>query len=104
MNTALVIAKEIVKAASNFGIGYMGGEIVKSLTPENVGTVKKVCIALGGAAVAGAAALKADAYIDEVAEAIDETAKEVKKLVKARKSTKEEKKDTDEVEIEAEEA
>ena len=104
MNTVGLIAKEIVKAAANYGIGYMAGEVVKSLTPENVSTAKKVCMGIGGVAVAGYAGVKAGEYIDDVADAIEETAKEVKKLVKAKKSTKEEKKDTDEVEIEAEEA
>ena len=99
MNTAMIIAKEVVKAASNYGIGYMAGEVCKALTPENVSTVKKVCIFVGGTAAAGYVGLKADDYIDEVAEAIDDAAKAVKEVVKVKKESKEKEK----VEVETKE-
>ena len=89
MNTAMIIAKEVVKAASNYGIGYMAGEVCKALTPENVSTVKKVCILVGGTAAAGYVGLKAGDYIDEVAEAIDESVKAVKEAVKKEKKSPE---------------
>ena len=90
MNTALVIAKEVAKAASSYGIGYMGGEICKVLTPENAKTLTKVCIYIGSGAAAGYASLKAGAYIDSTAETIDETVKTIKEVINEKKSTKKE--------------
>ena len=67
MNTALVIAKEVAKAASSYGIGY-----------------------IGSGAAAGYVSLKAGSYIDSTAEAIDETAKTIKEVINEKKSTKKE--------------
>ena len=91
MNTAGMIVREGVKLMSNYGIGYIVGEGVKVMTPENLSTFKKVCVSVGGAAVAGYAGLKANEYIDEVADAIDVTIKQVKEMRKPKE---------DEVEVE----
>lgn len=90
MNTALVIAKEVAKAASSYGIGYMGGEICKVLTPENAKTFTKVCIYIGSGAAAGYVSYKAGSYIDDTAKAIDDTAKAIKEVINEKKSTKKE--------------
>ena len=100
MNTAIVIAKEVAKAASNFGIGYMGGAVGKALTPDDARKIVKVCVYVGSWAASGAIAMKANDYIDETAEAIDESIKAVKEAVKEKKSTKEEEK---KVEVETKE-
>lgn len=93
MNTAIVIAKEVAKAASNFGIGYMGGAVGKALTPDDARKIVKVCVYVGSWAASGAIAMKANDYIDETAEAIDESIKAVKEAVKKeKKSTKKEEK------------
>ena len=100
MNTALIIAKEVVKAASNFGIGYMGGAVGKALTPDDARKIVKVCVYVGSWAASGAIAVKANDYIDETAEAIDESIKAVKEAVKTKKESKEKEK---EVEVETKE-
>lgn len=92
MNTAMVIAKEVAKAASNFGIGYMGGAVGKALTPDDARKIVKVCVYVGSWAASGAIAMKANDYIDETAEAIDESIKAVKEAVKEKKSAKKEEK------------
>ena len=103
MNTALMITKEVVKAASNYGIGYMAGEVCKALTPENVSTAKKVCMLVGSTAAAGYVGLKAGEYIDEVAETIDETVKAIKALREEKKSTITNKKEEEKIKAEKEE-
>ena len=89
MNTALVIAKEVAKAASNFGIGYMGGAVGKALTPDDARKIVKVCVYVGSCAASGAIAMKANDYIDETAEAIDEAVKGIKEAVKKEKKSPE---------------
>lgn len=89
MNTAIVIAKEVAKAASNFGIGYMGGAVGKALTPDDARKIVKVCVYVGSWAASGAIAMKANDYIDETAEAIDESIKAVKEAVKKEKKSPE---------------
>lgn len=100
MNTAIVIAKEVAKAASNFGIGYMGGAVGKALTPDDARKIVKVCVYVGSWAASGAIAMKANDYIDETAEAIDESIKAVKEAVKEKKSAK---KEEEKIEVETKE-
>lgn len=100
MNTAVVIAKEVAKAASNFGIGYMGGAVGKALTPDDARKIVKVCVYVGSWAASGAIAMKANDYIDETAEAIDESIKAVKEAVKEKKSAK---KEEEKIEVETKE-
>lgn len=82
MNTAGMIVKEGIKLMSNYGVGYIVGEGVKAITPENINTFQKVCVSIGGVAVAGYAGIKANEYIDEVADALDVTIKNVKEMRK----------------------
>ena len=80
----------VLQCMSNFGIGYMAGEVARALTPENANKAVKACIYVGGVAAGGAVAVKADAYI---AHSVDQTAifvKSVKENAKKKKAKKEE--------------
>ena len=82
--------KVVLQCMSNFGIGYMAGEVARALTPENANKAVKACIYVGGVAAGGAVAVKADAYI---AHSVDQTAifvKSVKENAKKKKAKKEE--------------
>ena len=80
--------KVVLQCMSNFGIGYMAGEVARALTPENANKAVKACIYVGGVAAGGAVAVKAD-----IAHSVDQTAifvKSVKENAKKKKAKKEE--------------
>lgn len=84
------VARTVVHCMSNFGIGYMAGEVAMALTPQNANKVVKACIYVGSVAAGGAIAVKADAYIDNVWDSTKELIKSLKVDKKNKKTEKEE--------------
>lgn len=74
---------EMVKAACTFvvslGVGTIVNNAIKSTTPATVGTLKKVCIGIGGLVLSGMICDKATQYTEQQ---IDGAIKQIKGAVR----------------------
>lgn len=69
---AVTITKLAVGLATQVGTGTLVGSIVKNFTPENLSTVKKVCVATAGIAASGLVGTKLTEYTDGMIDEVDD--------------------------------
>ena len=70
--------KKVGVIVVSVGVGAIVGNIVKSTSPASVGTIKKVCIGIGGFVLSSMISDLASKYTEQQ---IDNTVSEIKKMV-----------------------
>lgn len=75
----LEMVKKVGAIVVSVGVGAIISNVVKATTPGSVGTIKKVCIAVGVFAISGMVVNRAVRYMDQQ---IDETVTQIKSMIK----------------------
>jgi hypothetical protein len=81
------LAKTIGTFIVSLGVGAIVGNMIKATTPQSIGMVKKVSIAIGGFALSNMLGDMTANYTDNM---IDKTVEQVEKMIEEVKEIKEE--------------
>lgn len=83
-NETIKTVKQVLSAATAVGVGTVVGNVVRHVTPVDIGLLKKVCVLVGSAVIGFMAEDKTTAYVDEK---IDEVVEMVEKKIEERKES-----------------